>query len=117
LSPLLLLLLLCVHVRVCNYLFLSIISFSSLLSLWSGILTLGGVDQSLHKKHEKVQYASLVPRSEFWSVEIAAIRLGDDKVNDDFSRINKGGALFDSGSTDSVFPAFIKTLFTQVVGN
>jgi hypothetical protein len=80
----------------------------------AGILTLGGVDQSIHKKREKIQYAKLVPNTEYWSVQIASISLEPGKV-DDFSKLNKGGVIFDSGSTDSVFPTAVKSLFTKVI--
>lgn len=80
----------------------------------AGILTLGGVDQSIHKKREKIQYAKLLPNTEYWSVQIASISLEPGKV-DDFSKLNKGGVIFDSGSTDSVFPTAVKSLFTKVI--
>ena len=79
-----------------------------------GILTLGGVDQSLHKKREKIQYARLVKDTEYWTVQMSKVSLGSDNSNKDFKVLNKGGVIFDSGSTDSVLPVALKALFLKV---
>mmetsp|Transcript_5442 Transcript_5442/g.10441 ORF Transcript_5442/g.10441 Transcript_5442/m.10441 type:complete len:818 (+) Transcript_5442:101-2554(+) len=89
-------------------------TFSLCLETGNGILTLGGVDQSIHKKRDKVQYAKLVPNTEFWTVKISSIKLGDDSVSD-IKKLNKGGVIFDSGSTDSVFPTAVKPVFTKLI--
>jgi hypothetical protein len=89
--------------------------FSLCLETGNGILTLGGVDQSLHKKREKIQYAKLLRNTEYWSVQISAVQLGADNAQRDFRVLNKGGVIFDSGSTDTVLPVALRPLFTKMI--
>lgn len=72
------------------------------------------MDQSLHRRKEKIQYAKLVKDTEYWTVQMAKVAVGSDNANSDFKVLNKGGVIFDSGSTDSVLPVALKALFMKV---
>ena len=68
----------------------------------------------MHQKREKIQIAKLVPKSEYWTVQISAVTFGANRVMNDFKALNKGGVIIDSGSTDTVLPLAVKTFLTDV---
>lgn len=47
-------------------------------------------------------------------MQLSKVQLGADNVNKDFRVLNKGGVIFDSGSTDSVLPVALKAMFLKV---
>lgn len=86
-----------------------------------GILTLGGVDQRIHKRNSPIQYIKMVPRNEGWyGVYLREIRFQNvDSLNmpENF-RVSSPtedilDVIIDSGTTDTYLPSIIGAKFRE----
>jgi hypothetical protein len=100
-----------------------------------GIMTLGGVDQSIHTQNTTIQYAKMTPSSDWFGVTVLNVSMKScvknntveggemirDRVhlnidvNSAFNNRHKNkGTIVDSGTTDTYLPEVIGTEFARV---
>lgn len=93
--------------------------FSLCFKQGGGILTLGGVDQRIHKRNTSIQYLKLVLRNEGWyGVSLKEIRFQNiDSVNlPENYKVSSGemlNVIIDSGTTDTYLPSIIGPAFKE----
>jgi ferredoxin len=92
-----------------------------------GIMTIGGVDQKLHKAPEVLNFAKLRPSGSWFGVRVMKVQF-QDRATKAFKDISSNAALFDagkgsivdSGTTDTYLPASLatpfKNLFKEITG-
>eukprot|EP01041_Mallomonas_annulata_P001064 gene1064-2083_t len=92
-----------------------------------GIMTIGGVDQSLHNKKIKPQYTKITKLGGWFQVELEDVRLSNPttklsvSIDEDSSKFNSGkGVIVDSGTTDTYLPSAVSasfgSLFKSITG-
>lgn len=93
--------------------------FAMCFSVGGGMLTLGGVDQSIHTS--PVQYANKIKDFGWYTVRLLEMSMLDPignttrKLHVPTSSLNTGkGAIVDSGTTDTYLPSSIRAEFTML---
>lgn len=111
--------------------------FALCFSVGGGILTLGGVDQTLHKEGSSIQYAKLLKPKGWFTVKLLDVamrasphsrhlavikrtRTNSSKnstysINADVAALNfRKGVIVDSGTTDTYLPVGVRDLFEKL---
>jgi Eukaryotic aspartyl protease len=111
--------------------------FALCFSIGGGVLTLGGVDQTLHKTGALIQYAKLLKPKGWFTVKLLDVsmraslsskhlavmkrtRTNSSKnstysINADVSALNfRKGVIVDSGTTDTYLPISVRDLFEKL---
>ena len=111
--------------------------FAMCFSVGGGILTLGGVDQSIHNHGEVIKYAKLQKPKGWFTVKLLDItmrptvtsslqtmgqttdaaldRVATHSISADSIALNgRKGVIIDSGTTDTYLPSSVKTLFEEL---
>ena len=94
--------------------------FAMCFKVGGGILTLGGVDQSIHSS--PIQYAVNIKKSGWYTVRLIDIFMTNNsnqsypiRLNAPREKYNKGkGTIVDSGTTDTYLPSAIRNQFMKL---
>ena len=93
--------------------------FSLCYRVGGGIMTLGGADQRIHSK--PIQFAKLARMANWYTLNLLNVMLEDQvtgfqkKVTSNMQPFNMGkGAIIDSGTTDTYFPASAEKEFSAL---